>query len=212
MKTSTPSLAPASLQYTMFWVPPMLNCDSNASARNAFGTAAEEIAKQLLGITAIKINGSYDVCFDGKRGDEYFEIKSTSQKSGKVVLYDWRLGKDVEANVKLTYIIVCHAVKGCRTDIVGTMLSRPLELLLLPAEVIHELAHACPLQHLKTELVEGWSERSGYARDGYKDGYRNLPLTTIHRAVEWTTTTLENPWGDGKITLKTYLRKQKEHK
>lgn len=198
------TVAPVAAQPTMFWVPPMLNCDSNASARNAFGTAAEEIVRELLGLERIPINGSFDVCFDAKRGAQYYEIKSTSQKSGKVVLYDWRMGKDVEAGVSLTYVIVCHSINGARKDIITTMLTKPLELLLLPAEIIHELAYQCPIQHLKTELVEGWSDRSGYARDGYKDGYRNLPLTTILRELEWTTTTIENPLGGNEITLKTY--------
>ena len=197
-------LAPATLQAGMFTVDPRIDCDSNASARNAFGTAAEEIAFRLLGITRIPINGKFDICFDGKRGAMYYEVKSTGIKGGKVVLYDWRMGKDAAAGVPLTYIIVCHSVKGCRSDVFQTMLDRPLELLLLPAPVIHELALQCPINHLKTEQVPGWSKRSGYAREGYADGYRNLPLATIKNALTWTTTTLSNPWGQGSITQHTY--------
>ena len=204
-------IAPVADQPLLFWMPPVIHCDSGASARNAFGTAAEEITRELLELERIPINGSYDVCFDAKKGEKYFEIKSTSKKGGKVVLYDWRLEKDEASGVDLTYIIVCHGIEGQREDIVQAMLSRPLELLLLPGEIIRAMALEMPKQTIKSELVEGWSERSGYARSGYKDGYRNLPLKTIWKRLSWTTTTLPNPCGDREITIHTYEGTKDNH-
>src|SRR6185436_5250151 len=102
----TSILAPASQQDRLFDLLPVFDCHNTASARNAYGSAAQEIVYRLLGIRPIPINGSYTTNFDGLLDGTYYEIKSTRRKGGKLVIYDWRMEKEQAAGVPLRYLVV----------------------------------------------------------------------------------------------------------
>lgn len=197
--------APADHQLCLLDVLPVINCTSCASARNAYGNAAQEVVYRLLGVTPIRINGNYATCFDGVKGGVYYEIKSTRLKSGKVVVYDWRIGKEQAAGVTLHYLLVCHSLQGHRADILGTMLRLPVVIYSLPAPVLHDWALRCPLQKLKRDAR---NKREGYYRGGYKDGYRNLPLKQITEHLTFTEERIENPLGPGQVLLRTLTQKE----
>jgi len=196
-------IAPADSQLDLFHQPKIINCTSMASARNAYGDAAQEIVYTLLGITPIRINGNYDYCFDGARGAEYFEIKSTRAGSGKVVVYDFRMDKERRADVKLTYLIVCHSLRGHREDILQAMAARPVVIYSVPASVVHQFAARCPLNHIRMQAH--YTNRTGYSRAGYIEGYRNVSLKWLAEACEWTETAIENTIGTGNVLLRSFV-------
>lgn len=194
-------LAPVDAQLGLFYHHKTITCDSSASARNAYGDAAQEIVYSLLGITPIRINGSFEVCFDGKRGDTYYEIKGTKLGSGKVVIYDFRMAKERATGVPLNYLIVCHSLRGHRDDILTAMADRPITIYQIPASVVYAFAEQCDLRFLQRP---GKSKRCGYSRAGYIDGYRNVPLKWMAGECKWTETSIENTIGTGVVTLRTY--------
>lgn len=170
------SIAPSDNQLTLFYTPPVYNCDSNASARNAYGMAAQELVYTKLGITPIRINGNYDVCFDGQRGLEYFEIKSV-KRNAKVVLYKWRLEKEKLVNVELYYCIVIHTLKGQRDDLLQAMLAHLDNILIVKASDVYQLALTYPLHFYRQTKFT--STRNGYSRSGYSDGYYSIPVNKL---------------------------------
>lgn len=192
-------IAPASQQQPLFYQPPVINCDSNASARNAFGIAAQELVYQCLGVTPIPINGNYTTCFDGVKDGTYYEIKSTKLSGGKVVVYDWRMEKEAAAGVPLRYLIVCHKISGQREDVLAAMASKPVTIYSVPAEIVYRVAYASPLNTIKRDKV--WSKRNGYEREGYKNGYRNISLRDLAAAVPFVESRVENTLGAGVIRL-----------
>ncbi len=209
-------VAPASGQLCWIWYPPRICCNTSAEARNAFGRAAELIACHVLSIQSIPINGAYQTCFDGwepgkyREPGKYIEIKSTKRVGGKIVLYDFRMKKEEAVAESVDYIIACHNISGERYDIVRAMLKNPLTLLRVPAQVIHAEARKTALHHINTVASEGWSERNGYEREGYRDGYRNLSLKLLLAAGDWSEATIDNPVLElqgSPITLKTFVPK-----
>ncbi len=196
-------LAPTDAQLTLFYQPRVLNCTSTASARNAFGEAAQELVYQLLGVERIPIHGGYAVCFDGKKNGMYYEVKSTRLSGGKVVAYDWRMAKEAESGVPLTYLLVCHSLRGTRADILKAMADGPVTFVSVPAEVVHRYALQCKLMHIKRNGRE--NARNGYVRGGYNKGYRNLSVKALTEGCEWSEETVENTLGAGVVNLRTYL-------
>lgn len=195
------TIAPPSAQGCLFYTAPVINCDSPASARCAYGNAAQEIVYALLDIERIPINVQYSTNFDGKKGAMYFEIKSTKQQGGKVVVYDWRVQKEILANVPLTYLLVCHKLNQHREDIVQVMADTGVVIYSLPAAVVHHLAHELPKRTLKMSEANA---RSGYMRGEYKTGYRNIDLRTIIDSCQWSNSEILNTIGTGTVTLRTY--------
>lgn len=184
--TSTPhTLARASAQLPLLSIAPRFNITKNAQARNAYGTVAAEIVCATLKLDAIPINGNYSVCFDAERNGHFYEIKSV-KRGGKVVIYDWRMEKERAAKVPLSYAILCHNVrKSNGVNLAAEMLCSGLELLVLPAHVVHEAAARQPLRKLLRLALD---PRNGYTRAGYRDGYRNVPvkkLKALCPTLEW---------------------------
>lgn len=176
---------------------PTINCWNNASARNAYGTAAQWIACRLLNLFPVKINGNFDTCFDAYANDVYYEIKSV-QRTGKLVIYDCRMEKELAAqsSINLQYVVCIHSLKGEWNDIIVKMLQVPITIVLLQPHIVHRLANTCALNKHKTYTAK----RSGYSRAGYIDGYRNLPMQEILK-LKHTTCNIPNPIGVGKITI-----------
>lgn len=169
-------IARASSQLQLLSVAPNFRATSNASARCAYGSAAQEIVCAALDIKPIPINGNCEVCFDaeGSHG-EFYEIKSV-RRGHKVVLYDWRMRKEKRAKKKLFYAILIHRIKGERHDIMWRMLERCPEILIIRASLIHRIAKKYPKRKL---LHKSGGPRSGYNRKGYRSGYRNVPIAAI---------------------------------
>ena len=192
--------SPAESQLSLIDVLPQINCNSCASARNAYGNAAQEVVYRLLDITPIRINGSYKTCFDGLKDGIHYEIKSTRLSGGKVVVYDWRMEKERTAGVALRYLLVCHSLNKHRADILQAMLDLPVVIYSLPAAILHGFAMRCPLNKLKRGAN---SKRDGYHRGLYQNGYRNIPLKWMVSQLAFDEAPLANALGSGPVILRT---------
>jgi hypothetical protein len=176
------NLAPACPQLSLLEVKPSFDIRGNAHARNVYGSAAQDIVCKALGLDPIPINGSYETCFDAERNRHPFEIKSVRSGS-KVVVYDWRIAKEAR-HPDLQYAVFIHRVKAATDfdDLIEQLTERPPRIAVTPATVIHALAAAEPLQTIKTISD---NPRAGYQRKGYRDGYRNVPVSKILQRVRF---------------------------
>ena len=170
------TLARASQQLSLLSIAPSINATSNASARNAYGSAAQEIVCAALDIRPIPINGNCEVCFDAESPAGFFEIKSV-RRGAKVVIYDWRMSKEACAGVTLYYAILIHQLKGQREQILEAMIAREPEILVLPAELVHTAARLSSKRTHQSAWATG--TRNGYTRAGYCDGYRNVSISQL---------------------------------
>lgn len=174
------TIAPPDNQLVLLPTIPSWNITKNAQARNAYGSAAQEIVCATLQLTPIRVSGSYDVCFDAFGAGTYYEIKSVKH-NGKIVIYDWRREKEVRAGVaSKKYAVLCHrAPKSNGKRLIQELTAAGLELFIMNAALIHELATRGPLHTLQSACP---NPRSGYHRHGYKDGYRNVPVSALRKA------------------------------
>ncbi len=170
--------APAE-QLTLLDLAPSYAIISNAHARNAYGTIAQDIACAALNLRPIPIDGRCAICPDAEDRDGlFYEIKSV-HRSGKLVIYDWRIEKEATLS-ELHYAIVVHKAKGCRsTEALLASYAVSLELWIVPASEIHAAAKLCPVRQL---LKPSNDPRCGYSRKGYVRGYRNVPLAGLRPA------------------------------
>lgn len=192
-----PTIAPHNKQKELFYLAPVLHAHSTASARNAYGTAAQEVVCRTMGLNPIPINGNFDVCFDAELNGQFYEIKSV-RTSGKIVVYDWRMKKEEIAAPSLRYLILVHKLKAARIDILKIMSNSEVIILNLPATFIHNLCKQTTLN--KHKNYQGL--RNGYSRVGYKDGYYNLSLKPIMNACK-NEQVLTNPFNGPAIRLLT---------
>lgn len=183
MTPTTHTLARASRQLSLLSIPPRFSITKNAQARNAYGQIAQEIVCAALDLLPIPINGKCSICFDAERSGHFYEIKSV-KRTGKVVIYDWRMEKERAAKVPLSYAILVHNVRGSDGhDLLREMLDSEPEILVVPASVIHELAQSYPLRQLQRPSSD---PRNGYNRTGYRDGYRNVPVKELKALLPCT--------------------------
>jgi hypothetical protein len=162
-----------SRQINLLEVQPVFRIDGNAHARNAYGTAAQEIACAALQLDPIAIDGSKSICFDASDGIRPYEIKSV-HRNGKVVIYDWRMEK--EATVpESRYLLLRHSVRGHRDGhtLYQAFADSGLEAWLISTPTIHRIAQA---EKKRVMLSDSKDPRCGYNRKGYKEGYRNVGL------------------------------------
>lgn len=173
-----PGVAPPDLRRWLLQVEPEPRIASVAQARNAYGTAAQEIICALLDLLPVPINGSYELCLDAVSSDlsRWFEIKSVHVSSGKLVLYDWRLRKEQRSELDITYAVLLHKIRGHRgSGLFAAFASGGLTLLLVPGSVVWKLAPGYPLTFPKP----GSCPRDGFARAGYAQGYRNVRVRDL---------------------------------
>lgn len=165
-------------QYSLFQLPPTGTIANNAAARNAYGSLAQELVCAALNLQPIPIDGRCAICFDAEANGQFYEIKSV-HRSGKLVIYDWRVEKEA-AYPTLLYALWVHKVRNCRnmSDLLPAMLTNS-SLWLVPASDVHKAAAAQPLRHL---LNPSTDPRNGYSRAGYIRGYRNVPLAGLQPA------------------------------
>lgn len=183
------TFAAVSRQLNLLEVQPVFHIPSNAHARNAYGTAAQEIACAALQLQSIPIDGSKSICFDASDGVRPYEIKSV-HRNGKVVIYDWRMEK--EATVPDSrYLLLRHSVRGHRDGhtLYQAFADSGLEAWIMSTPSVHRIAQR---EEKRVMLSDSKDPRCGYNRKGYRDGYRNvglnrfLPLlveTEIHEFV-----------------------------
>lgn len=160
-------------QLSLLEVQPVFRIDGNAHARNAYGTAAQEIACAALQLDPIPIDGSKTICFDASDGVRPYEIKSV-HRNGKAVIYDWRMEK--EATVPDSrYLILCHSVRGHRDGhtLYQAFANGGLEAWIITTPSIHRIAKQ---EQRRIMLSDSKDPRCGYNRKGYRDGYRNVGL------------------------------------
>jgi hypothetical protein len=174
MKTVPAHLSLArGLQPDLLAVDPMLHADSNASARNAYGVAAQVIVCEALRLRAIRINGNFGVCFDAEDDDHFYEIKSC-HAGAKVVIYHWRLEKELAQDVPLKYAILIHRLRGARLDVLAQLRAKAKQILVLPVAEVSRVFE----RHV-TRFTVRKQHMTGYTRPGYDRGYRNLPLVEL---------------------------------
>lgn len=167
------TFATASRQMNLLEVQPVFHIPSNAHARNAYGTAAQEIACAALQLFPIPIDGSKSICFDASDGVRPYEIKSV-HRNGKAVIYDWRMEK--EATVpESRYLLLRHSVRGHRDGhtLYQAFADGGLEAWIISTPSIHHIARQ---EQKRVLLANSKDPRCGYNRKGYKDGYRNVGL------------------------------------
>ena len=183
---------PRAIQEELFpLVVPDREITSNGQARNEYGKVVEEVVPAILGVNPIKNTGTHDIVFDAFGNGFYYEIKSLYQSS-KLPLYEWRRLKDESAKVPLLYAVALHRVKGASTvrevwDRMGASLQT---ILLVPHDVVSRLALEQPLNFLKGRERIPEDTRIGYARKGYRDGYRNVPAKTLREVAPHTVVTV----------------------
>lgn len=154
-------------------VQPVFNIPSNAHARNAYGTAAQEIACAALQLSPIPIDGSKSICFDASDGVRPYEIKSV-HRNGKAVIYNWRMEK--EATVPDSrYLLLRHSVRGHRDGhtLYQAFANSGLEAWIITTPSVHRIAQK---EEKRVMLSDSKDPRCGYNRKGYRDGYRNVGL------------------------------------
>lgn len=170
------TIAPPDPQPLLLETAPSWLITKNAQARNAYGTIAQHLVCAALRLAPIPINGNYDVCFDAVSGSTYYEIKSVKAKSGKVVVYDWRMEKEAKVKVDVWYAVLLHNVrKSNGVRLLEEFIEGGLEMVVMPVGVVHEVARECALMMPKV----GADPRMGYNRTGYREGYRNVPVQAL---------------------------------
>jgi hypothetical protein len=162
-------------QTRLFEEPDLIKFPTLASARNRFGDAAEEIACKALNLCRIPVDGRFDVCFDAQdaRG-RFYEIKSVRFNSS-IPLWNWRIKKDRQAGVPLSYVIVCHDTGGVKDtrELWAGLAGSVREILIVPLGIMEGL-------HSKGKLVKPrTSLNHGSMRKGYRDGYRLVPVKKL---------------------------------
>jgi hypothetical protein len=164
------------LVFDRFDLCPDFAIPSCAVARNAYGNAAQEIVCAALALDPIPITGKADVCFDAVARGMHYEIKSV-RKGDKMVVYDWRLRKELGAGVPLQYAILEHGVRGAKSshEMWDQYSDHVLRCYLLPVALVHEHASKCPLVVPPPPKTDK-GKRFGYNRAGYCEGYRNVPV------------------------------------
>lgn len=172
-------------QLELFTLRPSFLIKSNAQARNYYGAAAQEIVCRSLSLSPIPIDGRHKINFDAEAGGHFYEIKSV-RRGHKIVVYDFRMKKEADAGVPLSYAIFMHSVTRARSSEIMWSGFRAHSILVVPASLIHQLAAEEPLRFLGSDSVEAHKgdPRFGYNRAGYCEGYRNLPVAKVLERVE----------------------------
>lgn len=161
-------------------VMPTIEFKNPGASRNYYGSAMEDLICSVLSLQSIPINGNYEVNFDAKDDKFFYEFKSV-KRGGRSVLYDFRMEKEKPYVKTLYYVFGVHNAAGAKStkDLWGMFKSRGVTLLRIPAAIVHREALKEPLHRIKTERIRNASRRAGYARRGYRDGYRCLPLKNL---------------------------------
>lgn len=171
--------------------------------RTVIGNLVQELVCRIMGWQHLAVNGRQEFCPDANNPlGQPIEIKSshcTKSGNGKVVIYDWRMAKEIIHAPNLAYAIFCYCAEGKgKSKTTAQFLDRladcPPVLLLLPSWQVHHVALTeCPLNKMKSQRFD--NVRNGYTRTGYADGYRNVPTASLHRHTSLLSTITFTCWG-----------------
>lgn len=175
-------LARASRQMLLLDVQPVYPMDKNAQSRNAFGCVAQEIVCKALRLHPIAIDGRCDCCFDAEADDGvFYEIKSV-QRASRCIIYDWRITKEAKSGARLYYAILSHRAGGSMdSESLWRQMQLTAEIFVVPSVIVHALTLLQPLRKVSNR---GCGPRFGYNRNGYSDGYRELPVSHVRETTE----------------------------
>ena len=167
-------------QTSLFEIEPVFEFGPVAARRAHYGNLMESVVCHFLKIQPLPIFSSKKINLDARSvtGDRLYEIKSV-RRSSKVPLYDWRMKKEKEVN-GLFYVFAIHSINQATnaTEWFNQIEDTGIRLIEVPTSEVHRMAEGLPLQ------INRSSVKCGYNREGYKEGYRNLPVKEIlHRAV-----------------------------
>lgn len=173
-------IASPSTQIDLLQVMPTRRAETNGAVRNVYGQFAQEYVCAALGLSPIPINGSCEICLDAKLGDTYYEIKSV-KAGGSAVAYAWRLKKEKQSKLDINYIFFIHSIHGAKVfgGCLAQCILHPPTILICSLAQVRTQAAWSPLRKISSEKLSNASNRMGYARTGYKDGYRSININNL---------------------------------
>jgi hypothetical protein len=172
-------------QPNLLSVPPDKTLKGPGGVRTWTGHYAAEIACAMMGWEFLTVDGRQEFCPDARtRKGRDIEIKSVALSGcgkSKSVIYKWRMEKEQLHSPDLLYAFVGRRVplsksllEACTIKhILDAMAVVSLEIVLVPATVVHAAALAGPLYKIKRESK---GKKEGYTRKGYIDGYHNVEV------------------------------------
>lgn len=177
-------------QPDLFDQAPTMKLKGAGHRRSHLGNIVEELVCRAMGWQRLKIDGTKKFCADAENSDKLpCEVKSvhcSAKMEGKAVIYDWRMKKEEEHAPRMAYAFFCYSATGQgKSKSLEQFLDRLTEsaptIVLVPAWVVHRQAVSeCKLCiQKKPKTPQG--KRPGYARAGYCEGYRNLPVGAFIR-------------------------------
>lgn len=138
----------------------------------------EKLICRALKLQPLRIDSRKYVCFDAinTTSGRPVEIKSVHAGS-RIPIYDWRMDKESEYIEELDYAIGIHKIKEAKSykEWWDQVEVKGIELVFTTAKLIHKLAHGEPLR----SNTPSANDTSGYRREGYKNGYRELAVELI---------------------------------
>jgi hypothetical protein len=163
---------PRYFQDELFEIMPRRESATLGQRRCHYGNIAEEYVCKALGLDNIKIDSNYPINFDAKDHSLFYEIKSVGVRSRKVVVYKFRLEKELPYAAKLRYVIFLHALRGQSKEAeIWDALYRSLPtIVIMSPETVHALCKDLKINKHKSE------GQSGYVREGYRDGYYKMTV------------------------------------
>lgn len=191
-------------QQDLFDQAPAMKLKGAGHRRSHLGNLVEELVCRAMDWQRLKIDGTKKFCADAANRDDLpCEVKSvhcSGKMEGKAVIYDWRMKKEAEHAPRMAYAFFCYSAAGQgKSKSLEQFLDRLTEsaptIVLVPSWVVHRQAVSeCKLCiQKKPKTPQG--KRPGYARAGYCEGYRNLPVGQfIRNAAGMEVKTFET-WG-----------------
>ena len=172
---------PPFVQMDLLSVCPDKQIHREGERRTRYGQVVEEVLTTVLPLDNIVNSGSYDAVYDAYWNGWNCEIKSINV-NGELIVYDWREKKDiavVKQGEKLVYLLAnhkCHKADSMRSIYEG-MAATLTDVYVLSQPEVSRLLSGRPRRGIKTE-IKG-NKRHGYNREGYRDGYRTVPMKQI---------------------------------
>lgn len=165
----------------LFSQAPTMRLKGAGHRRTHIGNIVEEFVCHAMGWKRLTISGKKPYCADAENEDDLpCEIKSvhcSPKMSGKSVIYDWRMVKDEKHAPRLAYAFFCYSATGMGKaksleQFLDRIAATAPTIMLVPAWVVRMDA----LREKHNAAPKKTNKRNGYTREGYCEGYRNLPV------------------------------------
>jgi len=162
------------------------------SLRNWVGLLCEEIVCAGMGWERLTTAGACkgETCPDAVTPlGSPVEVKSVrvgNTGAGHSTIYDFRLTRDLCNGVDGFYTFVGHSGRladaHMLSDIFDYLENQLLKVVVVPAEEVRRAARRAPKGFVKRKA--GYGKRVGYVREGYRDGFRRVPVGRWMRALD----------------------------